>query len=651
VSEQSIVLKSARYEGVPGLFVSGGSPRAVLWSAYRLVEHWGVRYLLHGDKLPSRREFTLPELDVVEVPALPIRAWRVVNDFAGGPESWGMEDYRKTLDQLAKLTFNRVFISTWTYQPFLDLTFRGVRRESAYLWFDEHFPITDDMIGRELFGDEAEFWNPDLPLDAPYEEFAAAGEQLIHSIVAHSHGRGMECAMAVNALEFMPEFAPLLKDARRIHQLKELTIVPGESVSPDDPDLMELSGAVLRTAVDTYPEMDFINLGMPEFRQWTGEYERAWRALDAKYGIQDIRSLDDVVESARRRGGDASYSGGNVERALDELKGDIVMLYYYDRLLTERQVLAGTARPDMRIQFTAVAEELNPVLDRILPSGSELLQFIDYTPSRIVSRRQALEEVPTGELPSVLIYTLHDDNVGIVPQLETQPLHELTLDLRKHGWAGFQTRYWLMSDHDPCVSYLDRAAWDRDVTPESAYAEHVRCLCGPDAVGPMLEAFGLIEEATHLLEEHELGFTFAVHGMMMKHWTPGSLSDELRTVRELYRRAEDRVRTAHDETLRYGPELSYTGYWINRLAFGRLYIDAVEQVREAATAESEGNPSKAAELAATALTRTREALGAFALAVQDRSDLGTLAVLNEYVYRPLEAKVADLEQTARRMTS
>jgi hypothetical protein len=41
-------------------------------------------------------------------PLLPVRTWRVINDFACGPESWGMSDYRPVIDQLAKLKFNRL---------------------------------------------------------------------------------------------------------------------------------------------------------------------------------------------------------------------------------------------------------------------------------------------------------------------------------------------------------------------------------------------------------------------------------------------------------------------------------------------------------------------------------------------------------------
>ena len=96
-------------------------------------------------------------------PEFTIRQWRVVNDFACGPESWGMGDYRPLIDQIAKLKFNRLYVFIYAYQPFLKFEAGGVTRSSGTLWFGFSYPITDDMIGRELFDDRREFWNPDLP--------------------------------------------------------------------------------------------------------------------------------------------------------------------------------------------------------------------------------------------------------------------------------------------------------------------------------------------------------------------------------------------------------------------------------------------------------------------------------------------------------
>lgn len=645
LTDQGFVLRRTRFQDRPALVIAGGSPAATLWAVYELAERWGVRYLLHGDVLPRRREriggasgwgSLIPAVDLVKEPLLRVRQWRVINDFALGPESWGMRDYRPVIDQLAKLRFNRLFVNIYPYQPFLHLEVRGIQRRQAHLWYNFHYPITDDMVGRELFGDAEEFWNPDLPLHASYEELVAAGQRHVHELMAYARSRGMQIVMNATLTEFPPEFAPLLPGAQRVHQLGEMGVVPGPETDVDDPALTELAAAVLRTTVDTYPEVDFISLGMPEFRQWSGRYERAWQVLDAKYGLEEVCPLAQVMAAAKRRTG---YPGG-AERALQEVQGDIVALYFFDRLLTELKVLQDSRRPDVKFIVNSVAEELFPVLGRLLPPGSEALNFVDYTPARIVQRREVLRNVPSREIPCSLIYTLHDDNVGVLPQLTTGSLHELTMDLRRYGWAGFSTRYWLIGDHDPCVAYLSRASWEETATPEAVYRDQIRAACGEACVEDLLTVFREVEATTLGLEWHGLGLTFPVPGMMMKHWTPGTLPPELAEDRQGYRRALTAAKRARRKASPSGR--SYVDYWVGRLEFGIGYLDTIEAVRQAATAEAERDPA-ALPLAEKALETARQALAAYARVARDQSDRGALAILNEYVYRPLQAKVAELK--------
>ena len=640
VGEQGFILRRVQFQGRPSLVVSGGSPRGTLWAVYELVEHWGVRYLLHRDVLPAPCTFHLPDLDVVMEPTLSVRQWRVINDFACGPESWGMADYRPVLDQLAKLKFNRILLSVWPWQPFLHYEVKGIKRESATLWFDFHYPITDDMVGRHLFGDAEEFWNPDLPCGGSYEEFMAAGEQLVHNLIDYAHRRGMECVIVATLTEFPPEFAPLLKDVQEVHQLAELTVVPSAETDIDDPALTELATTVLQATVNTYPEVDYVALGMPEFRQWSGLYERAWQALDAKYNISSQRLLDDVLTAATQR---SAYPGGE-ERALQEVKGDIVALYFYDRLLNEIHALKESRRPDMKFIYNSVAEELFPVLGSLVPRGWETLNFVDYTASRIVKRREVLENVPSQDHACSLIYTLHDDNVGLLPQLATGSLHELTQDLCRHGWAGFSTRYWLIADHDPCVAYLAKAAWDQSVRHEEVYRDQIRVVCGEECIEDMLTTFREVEATTVALEAHGLGLTFPVPGMLTKHWTPQPMSDELVEDRQGYQRALEAACRAREKTQPSGR--NYVDYWIGRLKFGVGYLDMISAVHRAAIAEADRKAAEAVQQAEAALATARQALEAYAHVVRDQSDCGAIAVMNEYVYRPLKEKVAASQKGA-----
>ncbi|MBN1342131.1 MAG: hypothetical protein JXQ73_05600 [Phycisphaerae bacterium] len=672
VSDQGIVLKRVRSDGKTALIVGGGSPVATLWAVYELAERWGVTYLLHGDVLPSEPDpqsvvgLTVPAEDIVMEPALRIRWWRTVNDFACGPESWGMADYRVVLPQLAKMKFNRIFLSLWPWQPFLDPQVKDIRRKQAYLWFNYHYPITDDMPGRRAFGDIEEFWNPDLPRGASYDEFVKAGIRHCHEIIDLAQGLGMRCGVTADLVTYPPEFAPLLKDPKQVHQLASMTVGPGPKTPIEDPDITTLAGAFLKATVDTYPQCDWVLLGMPEFRAWSDHYERAWKALDAKYGIEKIRPLAQVIEQAKCRTG---YPGG-AERALQEVKGDIVALYFYDRLVNELGVLKDTKRPDAKIIYNCVAEELFPVLPKLVRPGSELLNFVDYTASRIVARKDVLKQLPGQEVPASLIFTLHDDNVGVLPQLVTGSFAKLLDVMIPAGWSGFSTRYWQIGDHDLAVAYIAKAAWRPSIEPQALYRSQIGAVCGEQAVEPMLEAMKELEDVTIALEGPGLGLTFPVPGMIMKFWHKGSMPGYLVEARSKYQNAlglvrkADRARRAtigqSGSRARSAAGDEYLGYWMGRFVFGAGYIDTIEATCRAATVEAEAQDAKkagkadeqkakliqAAKLADKAEQTARQMIDAYAHVVRDQSDRGAIAILAEYVWRPLRDKAKQLHAEA-----
>ena len=156
---------------------------------------------------------------------------------------------------------------------------------------------------------------------------------------------------------------------------------------------------------------------------------------------------------------------------------------------------------------------------------------------------------------------------------------------------------------------------------------------------------------------------------MMKHWVPGSFSSQLAEDRESYRRALSAVRRASEFSRPEGK--SYIDYWIGRLKFGIGYLDTIEAVRKAATAEQTAKEAKeqgdnvialramrsnpeairarlaeAIEQAQVALKTACQAIEAFAQVAKNQSDRGAIATMAEYVYRPLKQKVEQLRAEA-----
>ena len=639
VSDQGIVIQRCQSHGGDALVVGGGSPRATLWAVYELVERWGVRYLLHGDILPERRAFKLPDMTTVMEPNLTIRQWRVVNDFACGPESWGIEDYRPVVDQLAKLKFNRVYAFIWPYHPFVHYEVRGVKRSSGTLWFGDRYPVDDDTVGREVFGEVNEFWNPDLPVGASYEEIAAAGQRHIHSLFGYAASRGMECVIHASTTEFPSEFAGLLKNSRETHQLGTSTIVPGDGVAMDDDALADLATAVIQATVNIYSEASYISFVMQEHRQWIEEHDRAWQALDEKYGLEKVCSLESVLASAAERDMPAgSYPGGEPRPVL-EVKGDIVSLYFLDRLIADLDVLADTARPDIKVILESVARELFPVVNVIAKPGWQTHVGMDYFPSSS-ALQDSYGKAPQLDLPATAILTLHDDNVGILPQSTLGSLHRMTKRIRDRGWSGFSTRYWLIGDHDPTVSYLAKAGWDTAASPDEVCRYVLRAACGEACVEDMFEMHQEVQRATVILEQNAFTIAFPAPNMIMKSWVAEPFPRELSEVRQAYVNALNFARKAKSKAGSGGGE--YIEYWTGRLDFGIAYLDCIESLRNAALADSAGDRGEALGQTQAAVDYCRAGTEAYAAIVQDQSDIGAIAVMNEHVYRPLKAKVKEL---------
>ena len=217
-------------------------------------------------------------------------------------------------------------------------------------------------------------------------------------------------------------------------------------------------------------------------------------------------------------------------------------------------------------------------------------------------------------------------------------------ELRANGWRGFYTRYWTVGDLDPTVYYLSQASWDAGVTPASAYEDLVGAVCGAASVKPAAEAFGIIEEITKGLDQYGLGFGFPVPGMMTKHYGSGGLSEPIKADRERYRKALELMRAARAGSRPAGHR--WLDYLVGRLTLAVRYLDAAENFGATAKAEKAKDKAEAAKRIEAAYGDIREALSAWAAVAADHSDLGAVALMNEFCYRPIRDKRKELRGDA-----
>lgn len=638
ITDQGLVIRRGSTGDRKALIVGGGSPRATLWAVYELGHQLGIRYLFRGDIYPlKKRAFDLGNFDIVMEPELKTRTWRTVNDFAIGPESWGVQEHTKFLKQLAKMKFNSVMLSVYPWQPFVQYEFGGVKKQTAVLWFGEEYPVDGDTVGKKVFDGKTVFNNPDFAdADTP-DEMLQAGQEHMTGLITAARKLGMTVGLSISPLEFPKEFQSALPGSRIGKGINNLTIVPGSMQGPHDATLKKLVATKIRAYLETYPDLDTLYLTLPEFPEWEQHAEAALKLLQSEGALAGL-SLDDLTESAAKR-----HLIASGERGRQAIRGNLVGLAFLRDLLKDEALLKRADGQTVQLVITGVDPALYPVLDQVVPQGAGTLNFVDYTARRVAENRGLLADVPAGKVSSRLIMTLADDNVGVLPQSAAVSLGTLVTDLKKLGWNGFSTRYWVPAELDSSVYFLSRAAWEKDLSAEASIDE--LWTTGTDnasAAERLVLAWKHLEHATNLIDQHDLGFAFPVSGMMMKHYTAEPMPEWWAEMTDSYTQYMVELYRAHGAI--DGDTKPVLFYYAKRGEYVLEYLAAVKAVREAGIAKEAGDIEQAIEHLATALESTYNCINTLSDVAKDQSDRGLIAVLNAYAYRPLLAELDRLSE-------
>src|SRR4029077_16727558 len=165
------VLKTVKLEEQPAVIVGGRDEPGTMYAAYEVLEQLGIVFQLTNDIIPKQKpDLALPVLDVRMEPVSKYRGVLIDPGFC----TWymGLEDYRKLIDQMAKLKFNRLEYYIGMGSPWLEFSYNGKvgeltsTPESGYLawgrdsrsWGKSPHSTTatakDVRVGREVFPQE-----------------------------------------------------------------------------------------------------------------------------------------------------------------------------------------------------------------------------------------------------------------------------------------------------------------------------------------------------------------------------------------------------------------------------------------------------------------------------------------------------------------
>ena len=114
LAAEHYILKTLTHDGQPVVLIAGGDPIGTLYGAYRLAEHLGVRFYMHGDVMPDAAGCPrVARAGRARQPLFDRRGIQPFHDFPEGPDWWNRDNYKAILGQLPKMRMN--FFGLHTY--------------------------------------------------------------------------------------------------------------------------------------------------------------------------------------------------------------------------------------------------------------------------------------------------------------------------------------------------------------------------------------------------------------------------------------------------------------------------------------------------------------------------------------------------------
>jgi hypothetical protein len=404
------------------VLVAGGDALGTLYGAYRLAEHLGVRFYLHGDVVPDTPD-VLPPLYETGKPLFELRGTQPFHDFPEGPDWWNLDDYKAILGQLPKLRMNFFGLHTYpeghpnaeptvwiglandignnaqvrfSYPSSYQNTLRGnwgyAAKKTGEFSFGAAELFERDDFGADIMNDMCP--QPQTP-KAGNEAFRRTGEML-DAAFRHAHMLGIKTCVGTET----PLVAPRLVRERLKTMGKQTT---------DTATIQELYEGIFLRAAQTYP-LDYFWLWTPE--TWT------WQTVPTAVVMRTIEDIQAAIAAAKK------------------VKAPF-------QLATCGWVLGPQ---DDRALF-----------DRVLPKEISV---------SCINRQVGKDPVDPGFMRVAgrgkwAIPWLEDDPALTVPQLWAGRMRRDAFDALQYGCNGLMGIHWRTRILAPNISALAWAAWDQ----------------------------------------------------------------------------------------------------------------------------------------------------------------------------------------------
>ncbi|MBM4033643.1 MAG: hypothetical protein FJ291_17935 [Planctomycetes bacterium] len=480
------LLKRIELGGVPVLLAGGNGEAATMYAAYELLERLGVVFQLTNDIIPEKKpDLALPALDVRMEPAFKDRGmhcWHGIRWYMG------LADFRREIDQLAKLKMNVLQFYWGMGGPWAEFSYGGkavemtATKESGFVaWPGASGTASSVKVGRECFPQDGYMGPPEFArVHTPQEAWRAARE-FLREVIRYAHSRKVKVWLAMGEIPFVPPSAapPGSRRGRSFYC--------GVALPPSDPAVLDVWEAAVRSMIESYPEAD---------RYWVVSGSEL---LGSSKPVHDIPANDPQLQAfisdyARLRPLIPPKPKAAADLGLVDL--DLADIAAADKLV--RRIKARYPGAKLGAELIFRGGQLR-ALDAALPKDVALMNMVNFAGETAMSFFGGIEGRDLVVWPRIT-----DDGCELNMQLNaTMYDHdEVIPGGLRHGVTGILGQLNKARGAEQSAQYIAEGAWNPSINCRSFYERYLGRLYGPDARETLLKAFLLLEENEKALGWH-----------------------------------------------------------------------------------------------------------------------------------------------------
>lgn len=629
--EQEIIVRSGQAGGQPALAVTGGSPAAVQWAAYALLEHLGVVFEFSGEVLPPRqRELDLSSLNMRQHPRIAERGLRLHLNFPMDQSAYSLPEFRAWADRMARLKFNYLMFHFYSAHPWFVFRYRNAETThgtffvGSYL-FGGKYELPPDMIGRNQIRNQRTFFPPELEGMAQSDALYRQTEERMRAVFDHCHARGLKVAVS---------FEPLSPPGDIAAHLAEWE----QQAGGHDRLMRHLTAARLQACMDAYPQADEYQLISVEGS------DDAPAGLDLKADLKRLCDKyhipfdpQDEAQFAGAREAGINLSPYNAPVVADELNRGLYRpvvstLRFVDLaldVLKDPDISARLQRErklgnvGIYLPHAQAVKLCLPALRVMMPPQSRLQLMCDYGARGTADQMKTWDALRGANLQLGVITWLEFDGSMFLPEAWPTSVNDCIANAEGLPLTTLVANHWRVSGLEADAAALSENTWS-DRAPSADWLAHYGArLYGAKNAEPARAAYAALEDATLYCRAHLFNVGFCYEGRWRSGF--GYPAEDLQGAKQRFAAAEQAF-TALAATQPPGRARERAEVLANRCRCAQLHLATVAALGEAEVGADASADRLAAAGAACERARdlAEQYMRTYAQFVLDRGDEGML---------------------------